>query len=69
MFDMSLNFKTTTDVSLVDDYTVIISVQVMNTPRPPYSDLSQPVVLTIPVSVRNCALAATPSIPVNLTSS
>lgn len=65
MFDYSLKF-TTTDASLVGDYSVKVNVLIKDTPKPPYSSVTPPLQLTVPVSVRNCSISANPATIANL---
>ena len=60
MFDYSLKF-TTSDVAMVGDYTVLVNVLIKDNAFPPYSTVSPPLQLTVPVAVRNCGIAASGS--------
>jgi hypothetical protein len=65
MFDYSLKF-TTTDVSMVGDYAVLINVKIRDRPSPPYASVTPPLQLKIPVSVRNCSIVPDPATPTNM---
>jgi hypothetical protein len=65
MFDYSLKF-TTTDVSMVGDYVVLVNVKIRDRPSPPYASVTPPLQLRIPVSVRNCSIVPDPATPTNM---
>lgn len=60
MYDYSLRFRTD-DPNVAGDYNVVVMVQVIDVPSPPYTDVSPPVRLSIPVAVRDCKIVPNPA--------